>query len=84
MPSDGQCGTTEGFVWKQTGVSLLVWTDSNNSAKSDLRACTHHVVLETDGAFPSGVWLLLPLPEPVQGDEQILLGFWSKTSKVVK
>lgn len=36
------------------------------------------------GAFATGVWLLLPLPEPLQGDEGVLLGFWSKSSKDVK
>lgn len=66
------------------GLVLSVRADSNNSARSVLRACTHHIALETNGAFPAAVQLLIPLLEPLQGIEGLLLGGWSKSSKDVK
>lgn len=63
------------------GDSLPVWDDSNDSAKSGPRACTHLVGLGTNLEFPTLLWLLVPFPEPQQG---VVLGFGHKTNEGMK
>lgn len=65
------------------GVSLPVWANSNNSAKSDLRACAHHVVLETNmGHFPVVFGSLFPSQHLCKGMKEFFWGFGAKVVKM--
>lgn len=65
------------------GVSLPVWANSNNSAKSDLKVCARHVVLETNmGHFPLVFGSLFPSQHLCKGLKEFFWGFGAKVVKL--